>query len=394
MKKSLKVAISQRICPEFRVPLFQEIAKRSGIDFTLFFGKGLPSGSSRNAKDIEGFKYIKLFTIPFYFNDHGIEKYRVFHPTLPFHLLFGSYDIVITEPSTNFFNNIFIFPICKMLGIKFIWYTAGSPKVPSHLRRMISPFVNTMIRHSDACITYNSVADSDLIKVGVAKNKIFRAQNSLDTKQMKLDVQHYKLQVSLLRKNLGLERTKVALFIGGIEKRKRIENLIQAASIMRSKGLNIKVLIIGDGPYSSELKARLSEEEKNNTIFAGRHVKDAALYILASDIVVLPGQGGLAINHALACGRPCIATEEAEGPAVHDYISDGLNGFVVPINDVQALAEKMELMLYNKKLWKSLCAGARDRSEELTIEKMVDSICEAIQASLQCQKNHRNIQQR
>lgn len=47
--------------------------------------------------------------------------------------------------------------------------------------------------------------------------------------------------------------------------------------------------------------------------------------------------------------KACIATEEAEGSAVYDYIHDGVNGFVVPINDLSMLVEKMELIFRDEK---------------------------------------------
>lgn len=380
MKKPIKVAISQRICPDWRVPVFRELANRKGIDLTLFFGKGLPSGANRNAENIKGFKYKKLFTIAIQLNGRGVEKYRVFHPTLLFYLLLGNYDVVITEPSTNFFNNILIFPLCKIFGKKFIWYEAGFPDRPSLYRWIMGPFLNIMINKSDSCITYNSRADWDLINIGIDQKKIFRAQNTLDEKQLKKDVSKFAKKANKLKKDLGLGSSKVVLFIGGIEKRKRIKNIISATLMLRDKNLDIKVLIVGDGTYESKLRKGLTEIEKKFTIFAGRHVDDAVLYILASDIVVLPGQGGLSINHGFACSKPVIATPEAVagGTTVYDYIKDGKNGYVVGINDVIALANKINLVLSDADHYSMLCQGALFSSKKLSVEKMVDGMGNAI----------------
>lgn len=379
MKKPIKVAISQRICPDWRVHVFRELSKRSDIDLMVYFGKGLSSGSQRNAERIEGFKYNKLFTIPFNIQDRGTLKYRVFHPSLPFHLIFGDFDVVIVEPSTNFFNDILTFPICKFLGKKFIWYEAGFSEKFSFFRRLINPFVRLMIRGADIFITYNSFADKCLLQLGVRKSKVFRAQNTLNVEQLIEEVKIYSHQVRSLRKKLCIESAKVIGFIGGIEKRKRIENLIKASLIVKNYGLNVKVLIIGDGPYTDELKNNLSEEEREITLFVGRHTEDSTLYIQASDLVVLPGQGGLAITHALACGKPCLATLEAYNDnAVYDYIKDGINGFVVNINNVSALARKMFQLFEDTELYSHLSQGALKSRRKFTIKKMVDGIEKAI----------------
>jgi glycosyltransferase involved in cell wall biosynthesis len=105
-------------------------------------------------------------------------------------------------------------------------------------------------------------------------------------------------------------------------------------------------------------------------------------YILFADVVVLPGQGGLSINHALACGKPIIATEEAYSPntiSVYDYIKNGFNGYVADINNIDDLASKISLVLYDEMHYKSLCTGAFTKAEEISIEKMVDSFEKSIQ---------------
>ena len=105
--KKIKVAISQRIIPHYRVPVFTELSERENIDLTVFYGKGFNSGSQSNAKNIFGFKHKKLLTIFLCFKRNGAKQLRVFHPALFFYLLFGKFDVVIVEPSTNFYNDIF-----------------------------------------------------------------------------------------------------------------------------------------------------------------------------------------------------------------------------------------------------------------------------------------------
>ena len=111
--KKIKVAISQRIIPHYRVPVFAELARRKGIDLTVYHGRGMPSGSNSNAdkSTIKGFKFKTLYTVFLNFKSQETNNLmlRVWHPTLIFHLLLGNYDVIITEPGSNFYNNIFIF---------------------------------------------------------------------------------------------------------------------------------------------------------------------------------------------------------------------------------------------------------------------------------------------
>jgi hypothetical protein len=111
--KKIKLAISQRIIPHYRVAVFKELASRDSIDLTVFYGKSFSTGSQVNSKNIFGFKSKMLSTIFLnYTGVYGSKQLRVWHPMLFLHLIRGNYDVIISEPSTNFYNNNFIYQ-CK-----------------------------------------------------------------------------------------------------------------------------------------------------------------------------------------------------------------------------------------------------------------------------------------
>jgi len=259
-----------------------------------------------------------------------------------------------------------------------IWFYGAELGDKSFYRRLIDPVQNAMIRRANGFITYHSGADQYLLGLGVERYKLYRAQNTIDTKEILENKEEYLQKIEDLNRCLELNSYAVVIYIGAIEKRKRIENLISAILLLVRQGIKVKLLIVGDGEYETELKAKILPEQSQNIVFLGRHVADAPVYILASKVVVLPGQGGLTVNHALACGRPCITTEEAEGPGIHDYIKDGVNGYVVPSNDIPSLAEAIEKVVSDKGLWEKLCEGADLMGKQLTIYKMAQGFRTAI----------------
>ena len=382
--KKIKVAISQRIIPHYRVPVFTELARRNNIDLTVYYGKGFKTGASVNSENIEGFNSVKLFTIFLSFLNKKNKQLIVFHPTLLFHLLIRRFDIVIVEPSTNIFNDIFIFGYCKIFNKKFIWYEAGAvpKKNRTFYRKLMDPVIDILTKSSNAFITYNSFADQYLIdSFNIPSEKIFRAQNTLDTSKISKDIYLFKNQVKALRSKLEIIDTKVALFIGGIEKRKRINNLITAVSNVNKMGIKTKTIIVGDGQDMNWVKTNMNKEEVSSTIFVGKHIDDAVLYILLSDVVVLPAQGGLSINHAFACGKPFIGTTETVSPgtnSIYDYIKDGINGFVIKVDDVGDLTDRLYQLFSDDSLYKKACQEALKSSKYLTVPRMVDGIENAI----------------
>ncbi|HBG70689.1 MAG: hypothetical protein A2W93_04720 [Bacteroidetes bacterium GWF2_43_63] len=388
--KKIKVAISQRIIPHYRVPVFTELSERKDIDLTVFYGKGFKSGASANAEKIDGFKHVKLFTIFLSFLNRYNKQLIVFHPFLIFRLLFGNFDVIIVEPTTNIFNDLIIFPYCKLFKRKFIWYEAGA--VPENERtanrKFMDPIVNRMTKKADAYITYNSFADKYLMEyLNIPKEKIFRAQNALDTKEIFAAIEKFSGSIDKKKAELELSDCKVALFIGGIEKRKRINNLISAIANINKAGIKAKTLIVGDGFDIQWIKSHMTADELECTIFAGKHIADAVLYILVSDVVVLPGQGGLSINHAYACKKPFIGTRESVSPdtdSIYDYVTDDLNGYVININDIAALTEKLKIIFTQSDLYGKLCAGAFETSKVIDVPNMVDGIENAVK--FVCQK--------
>lgn len=380
--KKIKVAISQRIVPHYRVPVFKELASRENIDLTLYYGRGFKKGSQVNAKEITGINAKKLFTIMLnYSGGYGSSQLRVWHPFLTLHLFLGNYDVIIVEPSTNFYNNIFTFIYCKIFGKKFIWHESGS--VPKEqrpkFRRMIDPFLSIFIKRANAFITYTSYADHSLKRdFNIDSKKIFRAQNSVDTSNIDSEIEKFSPYVESKKKELELIGFNIAMYIGGIETRKKIDFLIKAVTKLNKSGIPTKALIVGDGPDKEELIQKLSEEDKSHTVFAGKHVKDATLYVLLSDVVVLPSSGGLSVMTAFACKKPFVGSEEIEHGGIKDYVTNGVNGFLVKENDIEDLESKLRKVFTDSNLYNELCKNAYNTSKQITIANMVDGFENAI----------------
>lgn len=83
------------------------------------------------------------------------------------------------------------------------------------------------------------------------------------------------------------------------------------------------------------------------------------------DVMLFPSlfEGfGLVILEALACGLPIIATPHTGGP---DVLTDGEDGFIVPVRDVEAMAEKLELLAASPQLRRDMSEAARRKAAQL-----------------------------
>jgi len=139
------------------------------------------------------------------------------------------------------------------------------------------------------------------------------------------------------------------IIIASLVENKGHKYLLEALSKIVLHHSAIELSVVGDGP----LKARLMDYAKSlgvydHTKFLGL-MDDVRTMLKDSDILVLPSverEGlGIAIIEAMCQGKPVIGTNIGGIPEV---IEDGVNGYLVPPRDPDALAEKLELLIKDK----------------------------------------------
>lgn len=149
------------------------------------------------------------------------------------------------------------------------------------------------------------------------------------------------------------------LFVGGIGQRKGIKYLLEAFRQLNLPGAELVLVggVIGGGdalkPYQGIFRHVPNVPYREvNTVFQ------------SADIFVYPSLhegSALAIYEALASGLPVITT-----PNSGSVVRDGVDGFIVPIRDVEALKEKILLLYQDKVIRDRMGLQARKRAESFT----------------------------
>ena len=326
----MRVLISQRIIPHYRVPLFEELTRKLGEDFLVVYGDGLKIGSQKNGEGLNNINSIKSRTwFLNYSGIYGTKQLRPLHLDLWKVIFKYRPDVVIVEPSTNFYNNLIIFFIRNFISFDVIWHESGRlPRESRSLyRRLIDPIVSFMIRSSKAYLTYTSYADHSLIRdFGISKGRIFRAQNTLDVASLRKSYLNDESAI-LLEKSSRFGNEPVFLYIGSIEKRKKISWLIESAKKYNG---GVQVIIVGDGDYLEDLKR--ASQGMDNIHFYGKITKDKHKIIGLSDVVCLPALGGLSVLDAMACSKAFLGSRLIENGGIEDYVQDGVTGMLCDEN--------------------------------------------------------------
>lgn len=149
------------------------------------------------------------------------------------------------------------------------------------------------------------------------------------------------------------------LFAGRLDLRKGVHYLLQAFSELRLP--NAELWLLGN---------KLPEIEPFFSRYAGSfiyhgHIPQWKLheyYSQCSVFAIASIEEGMAVVQlqAMACGLPLICTTNTGG---EDVITDGREGFVVPIRDVEALKEKIMFLYENQDICREMGQAARLRVE-------------------------------
>jgi glycosyltransferase involved in cell wall biosynthesis len=158
------------------------------------------------------------------------------------------------------------------------------------------------------------------------------------------------------------ERSEVVIVgAGRHEPQKDFSTLIRAIRILRADGSNAKLILLGDGSTTPELKQLAVNLDIEPAILFPGFVEDPYPYYRAADLFVLSSQWegfGNVLVEAMAVGTPVVTTDCPVGPA--EILADGKFGELAPVGDPESLANAIRNELGNPTDKKKL----RERSKE------------------------------
>ena len=146
-----------------------------------------------------------------------------------------------------------------------------------------------------------------------------------------------------LRRELNLTGEKILLSVGRFDSGKGFDCLMKAVAQMEQ---DVQLYIVGGEPTRDYLEL-VKELRLDGVHFVPFQPKEQLKkYYRAADAFVLPTRSdvwGLVINEAMSLGLPVVTTDRCV--AGLSLIQDGINGYLVPVDDESVLAEKLDTLL-------------------------------------------------
>lgn len=171
-------------------------------------------------------------------------------------------------------------------------------------------------------------------------------------------------------------RDKRIVTVGRLSLRqKRQDVLLDAFKIFHEKNPEYTLVIYGDGPDREKIQSMIDARGlANYVILAGRtdrveeEIFHAAVFVLTSDYEGIPN----ALIEAMSIGVPSVSTDCSPGGA-RLLIEDGKNGFLVPCEDRNAIAERLSCLVRDPdtaELFSKNSPGITDAfAEQVIVEK-------------------------
>lgn len=168
--------------------------------------------------------------------------------------------------------------------------------------------------------------------------------------------------------NLGRDRSYIAgtLHIATVARLHPAKGHLHALSALKQgleRGLDLRYTIAGAGPYREAISSRILQLGlEQRVVLAGELSEAEVLRLLSSvDAFMLPSTGigeawPVSVMEAMGAGLPVIASIIGATP---EMIRSGIDGFLVPKGDEQALLEAVSVLAQNVDLRRKIGAAAR-----------------------------------
>jgi glycosyltransferase involved in cell wall biosynthesis len=240
---------------------------------------------------------------------------------------------------------------------------AGPDLASSDFYRLSREAETRCMKEADLVVTLGEVMRAEIVARGVAPDKVLVVPNAVSG-----DFLQPLPDPAGLRAELGLRPgEQVAGVVSNLVGYEGIDTLLTAIAELRSRGVPVRPLIVGDGPERAALERQAGQLGLTGTaIFTGRvPMSEVRRYHALLDLFVVPRTSDRVCQlvtplkpiEAMASGLTVVASDVG---ALREIIRPDVTGALATSGDPRSFADIMEPLLYSSDIRRKLGANARE----------------------------------
>ena len=237
----------------------------------------------------------------------------------------------------------------------------GGRRLPMRMRQ---DFMKLAMDAVDAFVSPSQYLADSYIQAGFAPDKMHVIWNGIDVDKF----------ATIVRKPLqGKLRFS---FFGNFGRHKGIHTLFEALPLLKDPN-SVQINLIGDGNERAAYEQQLLENGCTGLVkFWGKLDNgDVARAYAETDVLVLPSiwheNQPVSITEAMACGVPVIGSNMGGIP---ELVEDGVSGFIFEAGNATDLAEKMDQLIDDSVLVKTMGLNGHKKICDVTFARQVEAL--------------------
>lgn len=360
-----QLAIQQRVLPAYRVEFFDLLAGYCRGGLSVFAGLPMPEENVTPASKLEIARLVPARNLNFLYTTSPF--YQCWQSGLFDWLERWQPDVLVVEANPRTPSSRWAARWMHQRGRPVLGWGLGAPELSGVLKpwreRTRRMFWNVL----DGMIAYSQRGAEQYRQVGFPPEWVFVAPNAVARRPER----------PLPQRTAFFTEQPIVLFVGRLQKRKRIDNLLQACAALPGE-YQPRLVIVGEGPARQEFEALARQVYPRAEFTGAKYGSELEALFLAADLFVLPGSGGLAIQQAMTFGLPVIV---AEGDGTQDDLVRPANGWLVSPGDLNELLEALREALSSPGRLRQMGAESyRLVYEEINLEAMAEAFAGAANA--------------
>ena len=318
------------LAAHYRAPIYKLMDKELNCDF--YIGDRVFNPIKKmNYSELQGFKKILKFTPiigGFYWQKGAVplvfkKKYSRF--------------FLIGEP--HCISTWLILIVAKIINKETFVWTHGWYGRENIFKKVLKKIFFSL---SSKVLLYGNYAKKLMEIEGIKKNKMVCIYNSLDYENQKKVRE--KLYSTLIYKNYFKNDYPVILYIGRLQKIKKIDLLVKSVNELNDRGSNCNLILIGEKSEDLSFLNTIIDNKSNIWAYGSCYDENKiGELIFNACVCVSPGNVGLMAMHSLVYGTPIITHDNFSNQMPEfEAITDGLTGSFFREDSIDDLCQNIE----------------------------------------------------